>query len=396
MSFYLFMETSMPRRPSAGIAHIPTPHGIVAVRTLFAVKQETYIAVLAGPHAALRACLPEWRPRTPDSRQTQISPPRSVATPAEAMAWIAQLVPRWTTAARGGEAATAPAFITISDSLAAAERTLRATVRASTLGAYRKQWRRIARHLPTSTLLIACTRERIQALINALVADGLATTTVRAAVTALHRALVPAIDAGLVPVLAFQRLALPRLVVQPKLVLARPERDRMLQLAAHRGRDLHLVCALGLLAGLRRSEILALTWADVDLDRAVLAVRSGARFTTKSGRNRIVPIRRVLRDLLAANRKETVTPTTFVVAPDRPARRGWRWDFSKSFHALVREAGVPALTVHGMRRAFATLAVQGGVSIWKVKGWLGHATVQVTERYTADLATFDADIELAG
>ena len=64
-------------------------------------------------------------------------------------------------------------------------------------------------------------RERIQALINALVADGLAASTVRAAIAALHRALVPAIDAGLVVPLVFQRLSLPRLVVKPKLVIAR-------------------------------------------------------------------------------------------------------------------------------------------------------------------------------
>jgi integrase len=73
-----------------------------------------------------------------------------------------------------------------------------------------------------------------------------------------------------------------------------------------------------------------------------------------------------------------------------------RWDFRKAFHSCVRAAGVPTLTIHGMRRAFATLAVQAGISIWKVKTWLGHATVQVTEKYTADLATFDADVERVG
>ena len=386
----------MSRRAPAAIARIVTAFGPVVVRKAFAAKQGGFVAVLNGPHAALRSCLPQWQPRTISSHQTQVSPSRPLTTSAEAVAWIAQQVPLWTAAARGNEPGAAPVLVTVGDSRAAAERTLLATVRASTLGAYRKQWTRIARHLPAGTPLIACVRDRVQSVANALLADGLAPTTVRAAITALHRLLAPAIDADLVPASAFQRLSLPRLVVLPKVQLSREQRDHVLVLASKRGRDLHLVLALGLLAGLRRGELLALTWADVDLGTGTLAVRSGVNFTTKSGRNRIVPLCRQLRDLLVASRPPAAQMGDFVVAPQRPARRGLRWDFAKRFRTLVTAAGVPGLTVHGMRRAFATLAVQGGVSIWKVKGWLGHATVQVTERYTADLAAFDADVERVG
>ena len=386
----------MSRRAHAAIAHIPTPHGIVVVRKAFAAKQRSFVAVLSGPHAALRACLPEWQPRQMTSRQTQVSPAKSITTATEAVAWITPLVSRWTAAARGHEVTPAAVLVSVGDSQAATERTLQATVRVSTLGAYRKQWARIARHLPASTPLITCARERVQGVVNALVTDGLASTTVRAAVTALHRMLSPGIDAGLVPASAFQRLSMPRSVTLPKLMLSREQRDLLLALAAERGRDLHLVLALGLLAGLRRGELLALTWADVDLARGVLSVRSGAHFTTKSGRNRAVPLCRALREVLTAYRPKGNPKSEYVVAPQRSSRRGLRWDFTKRFHACVRAADVPDLTVHGMRRSFATLAVQAGISIWKVKGWLGHTTVQVTERYTADLATFDADVDRVG
>jgi hypothetical protein len=90
----------------------------------------------------------------------------------------------------------------------------------------------------------------------------------------------PAIDAGVVNVAVFQRLALPRMVVKSKLVLSREQRDRLLSLAETRGRDLHLLLALGLLAGLRRSEILAITWADVDIENCTLVVRNGVNFTS--------------------------------------------------------------------------------------------------------------------
>ncbi|HAT10541.1 MAG TPA: hypothetical protein DCS97_08095 [Planctomycetes bacterium] len=383
----------MSRRAYAALANIPTPHGAVVIRKAFAAKQRTYVAVLSGSHAALRSCLPDWHPRQPTSRQTQVSPPRPIATPAEAVAWIAPMVSQWTLAARGGPMEPVVTLVTVGDSTEAAERTLLATVRASTMGAYRKQWARIARHLPAETVLIACTRERVQAVTNALVADGLASTTVRAAVTALHRMLAPAIDVGLVPASAFLRLALPRTVTRKRPPITQRQRDDLLQIAAAQGSDAHLLFALGLLAGLRRAEILAMIWSDVDLDKRTLLVRSGRHFTTKSGKDRVVPLCRHCVEILASHRPEPVRPDAFIVAPHKPPRRGLRWAFAKTFTKVVTEAKLPGFSPHDMRRSFATLGVQAGISVWKLRTWMGHASVTTTEGYTDAARAFDPEVE---
>lgn len=44
-----------------------------------------------------------------------------------------------------------------------------------------------------------------------------------------------------------------------------------------------------------------------------------------------------------------------------------------------------------MRHTFASLADQGGVSLFKIGVWMGHTTSEVTEIY-AHLAAYDSDI----
>lgn len=156
----------------AALATIATPHGAVVVRKAYAAKQNTYVAVLSGPHAALRYCLPHWKPRSATSTQTQVSPKKPITTVSEAITWISKMLPEFS----GKEKQV---LVTLADSQKAAEVTLISTVRASTLGAYRKQWKRISRHLPGTTLLSSCTRERIQRVINGLAGEGLAASTVR-------------------------------------------------------------------------------------------------------------------------------------------------------------------------------------------------------------------------
>ena len=388
----------MPRRPYAALAIIPTPYGPVSVRKAWAAKQRTYVAVFDGAPTAISACLPTWTARTATSRRTQVTPPTPITTVPALVTWISSLIPTWTAAAKGGlaPASTAPGLVTLADCRKAAERVLAATVRPATVVAYRVQWDRIARFLPPETPITNLSRERIQGVITDLAGVGYAPTTVRSGVVALHRLLAPAIDASLVQSHLFRRLSLPRPVAKSRPMLTTVQRDDLLRIAAEHGRDAHLLVALGLLAGLRRAEILALTWADIDLERQVLAVHSSAHFTTKSGRNRVVPLCRTLAGILAQHRPASPEPDVFVIAPNKPPRRGLRWAFEKTFVNIADEAGIPQLTPHGLRRAFATLGAQAGISVWKLRVWMGHASVKTTEGYTDAAQSFDPEVERLG
>ena len=378
------------RRSSAALASVATPDGDIIVRKAWAEKQHSYIIVLDGPTKALCVCLPDWRPRSPTSTRVQITPPQPATTVAAVTAAVAKLLPSWRAAA-AGRSAPPVALVTLAASRDQAEVELRRSVRASSLIAYKKRWRRLDVDLSPTTTLVSIDRARLQAVVQAL-AGTLTPTGVRNHLTALHRALAPAIDAGVVPAAVFQRLVLPRAKPHQPRHLDRAQRAMVLAMAAARGQDVHLLFALGIYAGLRRAELLALRWKDIDATAGVLHVRSAAdgSFVAKSGRDRTVPLCRPLAELLAAHRP---VDDGFVLKPDYPPRRGLRWAFGTSFARVATEAKVPWLAPHDLRRTFATLAEQSDISVWKVRGWLGHTTVQVTERYTADTAAFDPEVE---
>lgn len=51
---------------------------------------------------------------------------------------------------------------------------------------------------------------------------------------------------------------------------------------------------------------------------------------------------------------------------------------SKDFCALVRKAGLPHLTFHGLRHAHATLLLTAGVHLKIVSERLGHSNIAIT------------------
>jgi integrase len=144
--------------------------------------------------------------------------------------------------------------------------------------------------------------------------------------------------------------------------------------------------ALALYAGLRRGELMALRWSDVDLKEGVLRVerawdvKGGIDLEPKSrsGRRK-VPIARVLRDILVDHRKRS--PGIVVLArPDgRPvnprtsvARAAKAWEMS----------GLAPLTLHEARHTFASLMIAAGVNARALCSYMGHSSVTITyDRY---------------
>jgi integrase len=51
---------------------------------------------------------------------------------------------------------------------------------------------------------------------------------------------------------------------------------------------------------------------------------------------------------------------------------------SRRFAALVKQAGLPKLTMHGLRHTWATLAMAAGVPAKVVQEHLGHTNVSIT------------------
>jgi integrase len=73
-------------------------------------------------------------------------------------------------------------------------------------------------------------------------------------------------------------------------------------------RDL-TICAV--LTGLRMSELTQLQWTDVDLDRKVIFVQNTETFTTKSKRNRVVPMSEHVYQVLAGRKEDASSELVF-------------------------------------------------------------------------------------
>src|SRR5207253_4207990 len=82
--------------------------------------------------------------------------------------------------------------------------------------------------------------------------------------------------------------------------------ERLVEWAGKRSQDAYLVVLLGGEAGLRRGEITALEWGDIDLKKRQLCVQrsvwQGHTEAPKGGRHRYVPLTRRLTAALQAAR----------------------------------------------------------------------------------------------
>jgi len=127
-------------------------------------------------------------------------------------------------------------------------------------------------------------------------------------------------------------------------------------------------------SGLRRSEIMNLTWSNVDLGTRRINVEN-----TKSGKPRSVPINSVLHAaLLAQKAANGKSPYVF---PNEDTKKPYT-TLAKVFMRVCKDAEIKGLRLHDLRHSFASRLLEDGTSIEIVKSLLGHHSITVTERYT--------------
>ena len=152
--------------------------------------------------------------------------------------------------------------------------------------------------------------------------------------------------------------------------------------------------------GLRRGELIALRWRDVDFQRSSIRVAgsyaNGQLTTPKSGRGRVVPMVPEVAGVLArlAQRADWVGEDDLVF----PGDAGGYIDGSalrRRFVAACARAELRPIRFHDLRHTFGTLAVRGAESIVELQAWLGHAEVRTTMRYTHYREQADAAARLS-
>lgn len=242
---------------------------------------------------------------------------------------------------------------------------------------------------------------QVQRLLNDKLAGGLSPRSVEIMYTILHAALKQAAREGLVSRNVADYAKKPRKQRREMRVLTNEEMGALLNAAATERLGICIEVLLG--TGLRRGELVALRWQDVDLQSGVIHVTrtvnrvrlpDGSRRTTLSvqepktaaGR-RSVPlppsVLLALRQWRARQNEERLimgdawvdtglvftTPLGTMVDPDNLAHMLAR---------VARRAGLSGVTAHTLRHTYATRLAENGVPAKIAQELMGHSTITLT------------------
>ncbi len=124
--------------------------------------------------------------------------------------------------------------------------------------------------------------------------------------------------------------------------------------------------------GMRRGEILSLTWENVDLKHGFILLDR-----TKNGERREIPINATLRDTLEAlPRRIDGGPVFYDPITGLPYG-----DVKTAFNGARRRAKIRDFRFHDFRHTFASHLVMAGVDLTTVSRLLGHKSLSMTLRY---------------
>ena len=166
-------------------------------------------------------------------------------------------------------------------------------------------------------------------------------------------------------------------IIDPDELAARTQEDR---------RDADAFRLL-LFTGLRLGEVLALRWADVDIDDRLLLIRravsAGQETEPKGRRHRFVPLSTPAIEALKrlGDREDFIGADDYVLCN----RYGRRLDASalrRRYKQGCDAAGLRPVKLHGLRYAAGSLVARTNDAVF-VRDFLGHAKLATTDRYVS-------------
>jgi integrase/recombinase XerD len=129
--------------------------------------------------------------------------------------------------------------------------------------------------------------------------------------------------------------------------------------------------------GLRRSELIGLTLADLERDRKLLRIRQSKGF-----KDRVVPISEKVIGMVDTYIKH-FKPGRYLFEGQYSGNRYSASSLDKVFNEAVKRAGVKReVTLHGLRHSYATHLLESGTDLRYIQELLGHKSSRTTEIYT--------------
>ncbi len=184
-----------------------------------------------------------------------------------------------------------------------------------------------------------------------------------------------------------------------------PRRKLMYHMYVSEDKKTYPFLVMALFTGMRRGEMMALEWSNVKFEEGLLIVnknRTGTKSavtkkitTPKSeSSNRRIPIHPALIEVLKAEKArqddlkkymgKSYPGGDFVVLSTDMKPYSNLSAINRVVNRLIKGAGLPHTTIHGLRHAVATVLDDQGTSIRDISVLLGHKSVQTTEKIYID------------
>ena len=230
--------------------------------------------------------------------------------------------------------------------------------------------------------------------------EGIEPSTVRRDLDALSSVLTRAVRLGKLAETPMRRIERPRIDRSPKVrYLDAAEEKRLREALSERDAEMrkaresanrwrrerkqdqlpplpyfgdHLTAAvlLSMNTGIRRGELLALRWANVDMKGRQLTIEGA---TAKAGQTRHIPLNDEALEVLRHWKEQAPAGERLF-----PIDTGFKTAWSK----LLERAHITAFRWHDLRHHFASRLVQAGVPLNTVRELLGHGSMAMTLRYS--------------
>ncbi len=253
--------------------------------------------------------------------------------------------------------------------------------------------------------------EQIQRFYNERKSSGLSARTIRNIHVILHEALDQAMRNNLVVRNVSEATTLPKQEKKEMRVLTPEEQNKFMSVLAKDKAG--MIFKLDLATGMRRGELLALKWKDLDLKEGILKVngslsRTKVNFDKESAEKKTAII---IQEPKTKKGKRTIPLFSSIVtelkehkAAEKEKFISLGWDdikikqhfkdglvftnelgghieprnLTRKFYSLVKAAGIPSTNLHALRHSLATRLLEMNVNPKVVQEILGHSTITLT------------------
>ena len=213
----------------------------------------------------------------------------------------------------------------------------------------------------------------IEKMQSNIIANDLSAAYANRLTATIKRMFAKALDWNLIPesgLKEIQKVKLLKGEIKRLRYLTEDEQERLINVC---NKEIKPIVITALNTGMRKSEILHLTWDRVDLENRIILLDK-----TKNGERREIPINQTLLNTLSGIVRNIKTDYVFY----NPETLKPYCDIKKSWQRALAKTHILDFRFHDLRHTFASSLVMKGVDLATVKELLGHKDIKMTLRYS--------------